>query len=212
MNPTILIGGPPGAGKTTLAHSLARHLDRKTITMDDLMIAARSFTTPESHPDLYLGDGEGHLEYFTAGPPERLIGDAVRQAEASWVVAERAIRSHQASQTELVMDHWLFEPQKIAAMDPTPAVVWLYMDPEALDRREHKNPWREGSSDPERMHRNFMARSLWRNEYLAAEAGRLGQPVLRLSGSEPPDRVLQSALELIVPTGSSRSRGSEQSS
>lgn len=197
MNKTILIGGPGGAGKTTLARALGRHLDRKALTLDDLVIAARAVTTPDAQPSLHTGR-VGHLRYFTETPPEQLIANASELALTVWLMAERVIRHHRASETPLVMDHWLFEPELIASLDPPAAVLWLYIDPAALERRERATNFTDGSTDPETMHRNFMARSLWRNEYLAARAEEFGQPVLLLSGEESPHDVLSAALRLLA--------------
>lgn len=197
MNSIILIGGPPGAGKTTLARAMAAHLGRKTITMDDLIVAARSVTNPETHPWLHQSGGQGHLSYFTDTAPEKLIADSAELAEGSWAIVERVVRHHRASDTELVMDWWLFEPAKVASFEPTVAVVWLYIDPAALEIRERANDWREGSADPEGMHRNFMERSWWRNAYLAEKAEALGQPVLRLTGAETAEEMLAAAINVM---------------
>lgn len=194
MSEIVLIGGPPGAGKTTLARGLADHLEYKTISGDDLMVAARAVATPESHPALFLGGGESHVTYFTAGPPERLINDAAAMAEACWPVFERVIRSHRALDQSIVIDYWLFEPAKIAALEPIPTAVFLHIDPNALERREFNNPWRQDSPDPDAMHRNFMARSLWRNAYLAEQAEMYAMRILRLDGNESRDEVLAAAL------------------
>ena len=197
VNETIIIGGPGGAGKTTLSRAIGRSLDRKSLTLDDLVIAARAITTPDTHPPLHSGR-DGHLRYFTETPPQQLIANASELALTVWQMAERVIRHHRASKTPLVMDHWLFEPELIAALDPAAAVLWLHIDPAALERRERATDFTVGSTDPEAMHRNFMARSLWRNEYLAAEAEEYGQPVLRLTGKELPGDVLSAALSLLA--------------
>ncbi|NND01762.1 MAG: hypothetical protein HKN91_03165 [Acidimicrobiia bacterium] len=198
VNPIILIGGPPGAGKTTLAGGIAAHLGRKTITMDDLVVAARAVTTRETHPSLFPAAGQTHYEYFTNSPPERLIADSQQLANAVWPIAERTIRYQHATGTELVMDYWLFEPAKVASLEPAVVAIWLHIDPEALEQRELANDWTMGSTDPEQMHSNFMARSLWRNTYLVEQAAQFGQPVLRLSGSETREEVVAAALDVIA--------------
>ena len=41
----ILIGGPPGAGKTTLGRAVAARLGVVSLTIDDLFLAAKAITT-----------------------------------------------------------------------------------------------------------------------------------------------------------------------
>ena len=58
----FLIGGAPGAGKTTLGVALAARVGASSVTIDDLMTVARMATTPETHPDLYLFTGITYLQ------------------------------------------------------------------------------------------------------------------------------------------------------
>lgn len=180
----LLIGGPPGAGKTTLARSVSGRLGFASTTVDDLVTTARLTTTRASHPDLHQVAGDGHLPYFTNGPPERLIADAKRLDRAMWPIVEHVIRRHVASDAPVVLDWWLFSPEKVAPIaDRRVKSVWLHIDAEALDVRERANTeFRDGSSDPDRMHSNFMARSLWRNEFVATQAAALDLPVLYQPG------------------------------
>lgn len=77
-----LIGGAPGAGKTTLGRALGTRLGSPSLTGDDILTAVRAVTTPESHPDLHRIGVDGHLGYFTDSTVERLKSDAVAQHNA----------------------------------------------------------------------------------------------------------------------------------
>lgn len=182
----LLIGGPPGAGKTTLARSVGAALDFLSTTVDDLVSTARLFTDAESQPDLHRAGGVDSVEYFTAGPPERLIDDAVALQNVMWPVLEQVIRRHVTEKGPIVMDWWLFDPDKMAnSLDGAVRSVWLHVDPVELERRERKLTWfREGSDDPERFHSNFMHRSLWRNQIVAERAAVHGLPVLHQPGDK----------------------------
>lgn len=195
----MLIGGPPGAGKSTLGRGLASRLGFGSLTGDDLLVAARTLTTARSHPAFHYGDGQGHVHYFTEGPGERLVADALAREEAMWPVLKRVISSHLASGDPVVIDWWLLRPTTVAALeDERIHSFWLYIDPGALWDRERKNTgWMEGSVDPDRMLDHFMFRSLWRNELVAEEAEDLGLPTLRLSGGEPVDAIVQRVLEYL---------------
>ncbi len=49
----LLIGGASGAGKTVLAHNLARHYGVSLLLVDDARLALQQITTPEQQPALH---------------------------------------------------------------------------------------------------------------------------------------------------------------
>ena len=196
----VLVGGPPGAGKSTLGRRLAQRLGYGALSVDDLAAAMRSVTDAARHPGLFL-QPDGHLRYFTDSSPDQLIADALRQEEVLWPAVERVIRTRLGKGDGVVIDGWLLSPEKVHGLaSDQVAAVWIHIDEEALDRRERRvESFREGSDDPERMHANFMARSLWRNRVVAEEARRLGMPVIEQPGSVAVDDLVDLALAALAP-------------
>ena len=195
----ILIGGPGGAGKTTLGRALASRLGYGSTTVDDLSIVARMFSTPKSHPPLHVMRAGGHTHYFTESPVEQLIADAEELADTMWPSLERVIASHLSLKGPVVLDWWLFSPSKVAELGDEVGSLWIWVDPGELERRERvlAPPFVEGSLDPERMLANFMARSLWRNDLVRGEAEQVGLPVLVQDGHKGVDVLVEEALGLL---------------
>lgn len=191
----VLVGGPP-RWKTTLARSIAGRLGFASTTVDDLVTTARFTTSAETHPALHQMAGVGHVRYFTTGPPERLIADAEQVSEMMWPIIDLIVRRHISSSNPVVLDWWLFSPLRVSQIaDPRVASLWLHIDPDALDRRERAiTDFREGASDPNRMHSNFMQRSLWRNGLVAAQAADLGLPLLYQPGDRSVEDLTDAAI------------------
>ena len=193
----LLIGGPPGAGKTTLGRAIAAAMGFASLTVDDLAVAARAVTSAETHPALHPMAGVGHTIYFTQGPPEKLIADSVALQNALWPAVERVVRAHATVKDSIVIDWWLLAPELVARLnDAKVASIWLHIAPDVLEERERANTeFLDGSADPERMLANFMRRSLWRNDLVASQARRLGLPVLHQDGRASVADLTSAAIE-----------------
>lgn len=177
-----MIGGAPGAGKTTLGSALATCLGGISMTMDPLIRAIRVATSAETHPALHRQ--RGHLEYFTDSRPDELVADAIELSEATWPAVQAVVRRWRRSWRPLVLDWWLLSPERLAPLEGAGLrSLWLHIDPATLEERERANTqWREGSRDPEAMHDHFMARSLWRNELVREAASRHGLALIHQPG------------------------------
>ncbi len=113
-----LIGGAPGAGKTTLGCALAAKIGGASVTIDDLVTIAKTATTTETHPELYLFRDMSYQQYFTNSSLEQLQRDAEQQHAAIWpFVRNLIVRHFDWTTTPIVIDGWHLRPHRIAAMN-----------------------------------------------------------------------------------------------
>ena len=200
----VLIGGTSGAGKTTLGRALAAKLGIASLTVDDLQIAARAVTTPESHPGLHVMNIPTAHEYFTSSTVDELTADATAQHEAMRPAIERVVRVRANSGPSIVIDGWYMRPRWMGEMDFENVVsFWIVADPAVLEARERVlgKEWMAQSSDPERMFQNFLGRSLWYNDLIRRQAEELGHTVLHQDGSVSVEEMCDMALSLLERDG-----------
>mgnify|MGYP001816827187 CR=1 FL=1 len=181
----VLIGGAPGAGKTTLARAVAERLGWLALPGDALVTAMRGVTERATHPALHVAGRGRHVEYFTNGPPEKLVDDAIRLQAEAWPGFERVISFHSRFGPSATVDSWTFTPGNVAGLELDNAVaVWIVIDRAELEKREQPQPgYVDPSPDPERRRSNFLHRSLWCNGYMEREAKLHGMPVLYQDGT-----------------------------
>ncbi|MCA9914756.1 MAG: hypothetical protein KC496_15490 [Anaerolineae bacterium] len=179
-----LIGGTPGAGKTTLGKALAARLGVHSFTIDDLVTGAIAVTTPESHPGLHALRKMPHIEYYTNSSIEQLKQDATLRHEATWPMVKSIIRKHHQQKTGIVIDGWHIRPAWVAALNiPEVQSYWIVINEQILEQREkHNASFFQASPQPEKMFQNFMARSLWYNQFIEEEATAFGMKILRQTG------------------------------
>jgi 2-phosphoglycerate kinase len=181
----FLIGGAPGVGKSTLGIALASKLNIPSVTIDDLMTVAQTVTTPETHPGLHIMRKIPYHEYFTDSSVEQLKTDANVQHEATWPFIKSLILKHTRwAPSPIVIDGWHLRPNRVAELNLQNIWSgWIVISPTVLIEREKKNQkWLQGSTSPERMLENFLARSLWFNELIKDQASALHMKVLPQSG------------------------------
>lgn len=192
-----LIGGPPGAGKTTLGTALAIKLGITSLSIDDLITAVQAVTTPETHPGLHLMWQTSHYDYFTNSTIEQLKTDAIKQHEATWPFIKQVIRKHALRGPGIVIDGWYLWPGRVAQLELANVCPnWIVMAPAVLEAREKQNmAWTQHSTNPEKMLQNFLARSLWFNDLIQEQATELQMNILYQSGTISVDELCMMILE-----------------
>lgn len=196
--PVYLIGGAPGAGKTTLGRALADRLGAVSLTVDDLVTAMQGVERGQEHSDLHRIGRHPHVEYFTETPLIELQADAEALHAAAWPGVSRVIGKRAKYGPAYVLDGWGFEADRIGDLGvPTVRAVWIDIDRDVLEGRERDVwPFYEQSHDPERMLASFLARSFWWNDRVVSRARTLGLPVLVQDGTQSVEDLCDEVLEV----------------
>lgn len=194
----ILIGGPPGAGKTTLGTALAARLGITSLTIDHLQTAAMAITTPETHPGLHVMSKTPSLEYFTNSSVEQLKADATLQHEAVWPMVRQVVRKHIRANAPIVIDGWHMRPEWVAQLKLSNVWSgWIVVSPAVLEEREKKLAWYQNSTNPERMLANFLARSLWYNSLIEEQARQYQMTILPQPGGNSVEQLCNMVLKAL---------------
>ncbi len=182
-----------------MGSALAARLGITFLSIDDLIIAAQSVTTPETHPGLHVMRRVPYLEYYTNSPVDQLKADATLQHEATWPLIERVVRFHARWESEsvIVIEGWYLRSRKVAELKLNNVWSgWIVASPAALEQREQKmKGWLRDSPHPERALENFLARSLWYNDLIRQEATELQMNILPQEGETSVDELCKMVLE-----------------
>jgi 2-phosphoglycerate kinase len=192
----FLIGGAPGAGKTTLGSTLAARLGIPALTIDHLKTAAMAITTPETHPGLHVMSKVPSIEYFTNSSVEQLKADATLQHEAVWPMVKQVVRKHALQGSPIVIDGWHMRPNWVAQLKLANVWSgWIVTSAAVLEEREKKLAWYQESTNPEQMLANFLARSLWYNNLIKEQATQYQMTILPQSGDSSAGQLCDMVLE-----------------
>lgn len=192
----LLIGGPPGGGKTTLSLALAGRIGAQSLTIDDIRTALLAMTTPESHPELHVIGLPDPWTYFTETKPAEMIEHAIAQHASLWPGLARVMEKREATGATLVVDGWHLMPSLVARSGlKGVAPIWLDVAAEVLERRE-RAVWDfyAKSGDPEQMLANFLSRSITWNDLMRDEAIGFGFRTISQDGSRSVDDLVADVL------------------
>lgn len=193
-----LIGGPPGAGKSTLGISLATRLTCSYLTIDDLRTSLIAVTDPSLHPDLHVIGLPDPWTYFTDTDPTAMIDHAFAQHTALWPGIERVIRKRAGNHQSAVIEGWHLLPDLVANVESKAAhPIWIDVDHSVLEERERKVwDFYARSRDPELMLRNFLARSTRWNDLMRNSAAEHGYPTITQDGTITVDDMVERVLDI----------------
>ena len=201
IKPTIfLIGGAPGAGKTTLGKALSARLGVASLDVDDLVTAALAITTPDTHPGIHAMRKMPYVAYYTNSSVAQLKADANQRHEATWPMVTAVIRKYAQRGSSLVINGWHMRPAWVNQLEQDNICAnWIVVSPPVLAERERRNfAWFEASSNPQKMFDNFMGRSLWYNDLIKKQATELNMNILLQDGQTSVDELCTMVLAKVI--------------
>ena len=193
-----LIGGPPGAGTSTLGIAIANRLACSYLTIDDLRTSLIALTDASQHPDLHVIGLPDPWTYFTDTDPDTMIEHAIAQHTALWSGVERVIRKRAGNDQTAVIEGWHLLPDLVASVESEAVCpVWLDVDHDVLEERE-RAVWGfyEKSPDPQLMFDNFVTRSTRWNDIMSDGAAEHGYPTIVQDGTLTVDDLVEKVLDI----------------
>ena len=187
----LLIGGPSGTGKTTVAHRLALHFEIGIAAVDDFQIFLEQMTTPEQHPVLHFWRTQADPDLLSA---EEIMRQGLDVARLMSTGLEAVIADHLKTRVRIVLEGDFIAPALAAQASFGGAsnggrvrAVFLYEPDEAQILRNFSD------REPENGAQRKRARMSWlQGQWLENECDRRGMSILTVRPWETLfDRILE---------------------
>lgn len=165
----LLLGGPAGAGKTSVSYRLAQHFKIGITEVDDFQVILERMTTPAEQPVLHYW--QTHPEARNL-PAEEILKLSIAVGRAMAPAMEAVIVNHLESQAPVVLEGDFILPELITlpafSADPIRAVFIYEESEEQLQRNFLQREPAEGIQEKR-------ARVSWLyGQWLREEAERAG--------------------------------------
>lgn len=111
---TILIGGMPTAGKSTIAEAVAKHYDLPWISTDQIRMVMQSVANQQEHPTLFAGMNMTAEAFFESYTINEIAKQEYDQAEEVWTGIKRFIDTGWVWQKGCVIEGVSIIPKLVA--------------------------------------------------------------------------------------------------
>ena len=174
----LLLGGPSGAGKTSVSYRLARHFAIGITEVDDFQVVLERMTTPAEQPVLHYWQTHPEVEDLSA---EEILRHLIAIGEVMLPALEAVVLNHLESQAPVILEGDFILPTLAASpafaeLAPGGAVRGLFLYEESEEQLRQNFLQRE----PEEGVQEKRARVSWLyGQWLkeqAAQAGTLTLP------------------------------------
>jgi 2-phosphoglycerate kinase len=172
MPRVVFIGGAPFSGKSCVARQLAGMHGLSHICTDDIGLAARAVTGPDSCPQLHAmrSVGSPFADYYADHTPDGLLADAFASHRALWPAVWSVAKAHAEWAPAAIVEGWALLPEFVLpVLGPGVAAVWICASPSTLRRRIEEDGFLAGN---EQASQSYLDRSVAFDQWLRAATPR----------------------------------------
>ena len=188
----IWLGGAPDAGKTTLAHELARARGLTLYIQDRHEPEHFARATTKQHPEISAFWAMSLDERWVSRAPEEMAAQVVRSSAERFSLLVEDVLALPCDVPMLVEGPWLFPELVAPALSDTHQALWLVP---TLDFKQASAAARgkpgvsHETSDPDRATRNWLARDLLLGAHIRQSAAALGLELWQIDGGLSPEEL-----------------------
>lgn len=198
----IWLGGAPDAGKSTLAHELARKHDLRLYIQDRHEMEHFARATDERHPEMRAFWAMSVDERWVLRASEEMAAQVVRSSTERFDLLVEDILKEPRDAPMLVEGPWLLPELVAPALSDPRQALWLIPSPEfkqASAAKRGKPGMSHETSDPERATRNWRERDRLLAEHVRRSAVALGLTLWEVDGSVSPEETVERAERHFAP-------------
>lgn len=198
----IWLGGAPDAGKTTLAHELARKYGLRLYIQDRLEMAHFARATEERHPEMRAFWAMSIDERWVLRTPEEMAAQVVRSSAERFELLVEDVLKEPRDTPILVEGPWLLPEIVAPALSDPRQGLWLVPTPEfkqASAVQRGKPGMAHETSDPDHATRNWRDRDRLLAEHVCRSAAALGLTVWEVDGKLTPEETVARAERHFAP-------------
>ena len=170
----LLIGGPSGAGKTSVSYRIAQHFGVGITEVDDFQVILEHMTTPTEQPALHYWRTHPDASHDAA---EQMVAQLIAVGQAMTPALELVITNHLESRAPIVLEGDFILPALLAssavsgesASAKPVRALFIYEDDEEQLRQNFLQREPESGIQTKRAHVSWLY-----GRWLCEEAGRVG--------------------------------------
>ena len=173
----LLIGGPNGTGKTTIAGKLSRLYSVPFLQLEDVRVAMQAVVSEESAP--------GFKSFFDSWPKSlltetsiKLVNEYISIARCVWRGVDYIIQNHLNNNQPLILEGDLIIPSLLQKTNGEVKSIFLYDSKENLYKREFP---KDISGEDKKIFSKFIEFNAELGKIIKDDAQKIGLPVIHSS-------------------------------
>jgi len=197
---TILIGGAPTAGKSTLARALSKHLDLPWISTDQIRSVMKATVRREDMPKLFNEESTAE-KFLTRFSAEEIVRMEREQSEAVWLGVRAFIRGDSTWKSGFIIEGVSILPHLVAedfGADARVKPIFLLDDDESRTRHVvfTRGLWDDAHTYTDDVKEKEVEWALLFGRQIREDAARHGHPCIDMRKNEEDLKAVLKALNI----------------